>query len=188
MKQALIVECEIRSFVDDKKFAELYDFFVANAQYVGEEEQETRYFDCVQDLRIQKGRTHAKVWLKKGEMHAEGREEIELRVPREEFVTLERLFDALGYGVKIVWFRRRLTFLWSGIGVSLDDTKGYGRIVELEMLVAPEDEEMTVALLKEKMSQLGVVPTAKEEFDARFRHYEKHWRELTALGNEKTPA
>lgn len=188
MNKVPTVECEVRSFIDAAKFAELYDFFVANASYVGEEEQETRYFDCPQDLRIQKGRSHAKVWLKKGEMHAEGREEIELRVPREEFATLERLFDALGYGVKIVWYRRRLTFLWDGIGVSLDDTRGYGRIIELEIMTTPEDQEMTVALLKEKLTELGVSLTPKEEFAARFAHYEKHWRELTAKENEKTPA
>ena len=48
------IETEIRSFITKEKFEELLDFFKKNASLVKEDYQETFYFDCDEDLRIQR--------------------------------------------------------------------------------------------------------------------------------------
>ncbi|TSC71585.1 MAG: Uncharacterized protein G01um101438_1016 [Parcubacteria group bacterium Gr01-1014_38] len=168
------VECEVRSFLTDEQYQRLRDFFHREATFLGEDEQVTYYFNGEHDLRIQQNTQYAKIWLKKGALHDESREELEVRVPREQFEILHQLFVALGYEVTIQWFRKRLSFQWNDIEVSLDDTKGYGRILELEKRTALEDAETTTAYLKSKLEQLGIPLTPKAEFDQRYAQYKEH--------------
>lgn len=177
---SLTIECEVRSFLTDEQYHTLREFFSREATFLGEDEQVTYYFDAEQDLRIQKNSQYAKIWLKKGVLHDASREEIEVRVPREQFDTLHQLFLSLGYQVSIQWFRKRLSFQWNDIEVALDDTEGYGRILELEKRTTLEDAEATTIYLKAKLAQLGIPLTPKEEFDQRYTHYKEHWREIHA--------
>ncbi|GEM_PF-2211807 len=75
--QANNIEVEIRSFISKDQYQELITFFHKNGQFKGEDNQETYYFDAEQDLRIQRNHTHSKIWMKKGKLHDEHREEIE---------------------------------------------------------------------------------------------------------------
>ena len=59
------IEVELRSFVTTEKYGELLDFFGKNAEFKGKDYQETYYFDCAEDLRIQKNDSYAKIWMKK---------------------------------------------------------------------------------------------------------------------------
>jgi len=170
-----MVEVELRSFVTDDEYGRLLGFFSFNAKDLGEDEQVTFYFDAPQDVRIQLNSQYAKLWLKGGKLHDEQREEIEIRFAREDFEKIEKLFAALGYGVKIKWFRKRHSFDWNGIAVALDDTKGYGKILELELLVEPKESETALERLKNKMSELSVKLTPREEFDRRFIEHEANW-------------
>ena len=117
--------------------------------------------------------------MKKGAIHDEHREEIEIKVPRGDFEKLEKLFLGLGYSVEIKWFRKRHSFLWEGIDVAIDFTKGYGYIVELEKMATEKNKEKTVAMLKEKLSELNIPLTPKEEFAKKYEFYKKNWRRLT---------
>lgn len=184
------IECELRSFVTDGQYRALLAFFGANAKALGEDEQVTYYYDAPQDVRIQRNRTHAKIWLKKGSMHDDAREEIEVQVPKDDFDKLERLFDAMGYAVKIKWFRSRRVFEWDGVRVCLDHTLGYGHIIELETMTDEAGREEAVRSLRVKMEQLGVRPTPKPVFNERFDYYREHWQELLAKEKtqEETPA
>ena len=173
-----MVEVELRSFVTDDEYDRLLGFFSFNAKDLGEDEQVTFYFDAPQDVRIQLNSQYAKLWLKGGKIHDERREEIEVRFARGDFEKMEKLFAALGYGVKIKWFRKRHSFDWNGIAVALDDTKGYGKILELESLVAPEESQAALEHLKGKMSELNIAITPREVFDRRFKDYEADWRNL----------
>lgn len=174
------IECEIRAMIDKEKFEELLAQFKETFTYLGSDEQETHYFDGEQDLRIQKNEHYAKVWLKKGQLHDEHREEIEIQVSREDFVKLEQLFFALDYKVLVKWFRTRHSFKWGDIDVVLDYTRGYGYIIELEKLTAKEEQESTVAMLKEKLASLGIEQTPKEQFDDKYRYYKANWEGLTS--------
>ena len=131
---------------------------------MGVENQISYYFSGDRDLRIQKSDKSAKIWLKKGEMHADSREEIEVKFDVSQFENAENLFKVLGYEVKIKWFRKRSTFSWKGISVMLDDTKGYGRIIELEKMCKENEKEKIIGMLKNKLALLKIAETQKSEF------------------------
>ena len=172
------IEVEIRSFISKEKFDALLDFFKKNASLVKEDYQETFYFDCDQDLRIQRNSFFSKICLKKGNIHDDYREEIEIKFDRDEFEKLEKLFLSLGYNVEIKWFRKRFEFKWDDIKVCLDYTKGYGYIIELEKICSENKKELEFERLKQKLKSLGVEITPKEEFNKKFLYYKKNWRSL----------
>jgi len=172
------IEVEIRSFISKEKFDDLLNFFKKNTSLVKEDYQETFYFDCDQDLRIQRNNFFSKICLKKGNIHDDYREEIEIRFDRDEFEKLEKLFLSLGYNVEIKWFRKRFEFKWDDIKVCLDYTKGYGYIIELEKICSENKKESELEKLKQKLKSLGVEITPKEEFNKKFFYYKKNWRSL----------
>ncbi len=164
--------------ISEDEYETLLGQFKDVAVFEGADEQVTYYFDSKEDLRIQKNEHFAKVWLKKGALHDDHREEIEIKVPKEDFEKLEQLFLALGYNISIKWFRTRNAFKWGDIDVALDHTKGYGHILELEKLTSDEEKENTVHYLKSKLVQLGLEQTPKETFDQKYQYYKEHWREI----------
>lgn len=171
------IEVEIRSFISKQQYKELLNFFKKQTKLISEDNQETYYFDCPQDLRIQKSNFYSKVWLKKGKLHDEHREEIEIKLDKKEFNRLYQLFQTLGFNY-IKFIRKRHTFEWDGIIVMIDYTKSYGYIIELEKKCFSEDKEKTLQLLKEKLKQLKIPLTLKEEFDKKFQYYKENWRKL----------
>ena len=173
------IEVEIRSFITKEKYEHLLGFLAEEGKLVGEDYQETYYFDSDEDLRIQKNNFYSKIWLKKGKIHDDHREEIEVRLEKDRFPELERLFLALGYGVQIKWFRTRHTFDWQDVSVMVDYTKGYGYIIEIEKMSTEGGKARTLETLKGKMNALGIVLTPKEDFDSRYKHYKENWKELT---------
>jgi predicted adenylyl cyclase CyaB len=154
-------------------------FFKKKAKLVKKDEQETYYFDTKEDLRIQKNKFFAKIWLKKGKLHDHWREEMEIRFKRSDFKKLEKLFLSLGFKVQIKWFRRRYQFNWQGIKVCLDDTKGYSYIIELEKLASEKNKREVLRILKQKLRDLEIPLTLKKEFTRKFENYKKNWRKLT---------
>ncbi len=176
----MAIEVEVRSFISPEKYLELIEFFKKEGKFVKEDNQITYYFDSDEDLRIQKNDFFSKIWLKKGKMHDEHREEIEVKFPKEDFDKLEQLFLTLGYNTKIKWFRKRHVFSWQDIDVMVDYTKGYGYIVELEKLSDEAGKQETLELLKSKLVSLGIILTPKEEFDNKFKNYEQNWQSLVS--------
>lgn len=175
------IECEIRAFVTDGEYVALLDRLRTIATYAGQDDQVTYYFEGNgdPDLRIQRSSVGSKVWLKKGRMHEEARQEIELRCQGDDFDTLEKLFLALGYTIAIKWFRKRRLYKLGGVTVTLDDTKGYGKIIELEKICLEDERNAALSELKTLMSELGIAPTPKEDFDLRYKYYKENWRLLT---------
>lgn len=177
------IEVEIRSFISEEKYRELIAFFMKNAEFVNEDYQETFYFNAKgQDLRIQKNNFFSKIWMKKGKIHDEAREELEIRFPKEDFVKLEQLFLSLGFDVEIKWFRNRHTFEWGDgtdkISVMIDYTRGYGYIIELEKMASESEKGRTILFLKEKLAELDIPLTQKEVFEEKYDNYKKNWRGL----------
>ena len=172
------IEVEMRSFITPEQHGELLEFFKNKATFLNEDEQITYYFDAPHDLRIQKNNFYSKMWLKKGKIHDEQREEIEIKFAREDFDTLEQLFLTIGFPVKIKWLRKRSTFQWEGISVMLDWTKGYGYIIELEKMAEENEKEEVLLLLQQKLHSLQIPLTPREVFDTKFQHYQENWRQL----------
>jgi predicted adenylyl cyclase CyaB len=173
------IEVEVRSFISPEKYSELLEYFKANAKLLKEDYQESYYFDCEADLRIQRNTHGAKIWMKQGQIHDDHREELEIEVDREDFNKLEQLFINLGYQVEIKWFRRRFEFKWNSITVCLDYTKGYGYIIELEKMTNKDEQEQIHLHLMEKMKELKINISSKDEFAEKFNYYKANWRELT---------
>lgn len=172
------IEVELRSFISEEKYEELLQFFTDSGEMINKDYQETYYFDAPTDLRIQKNNSFSKIWLKKGKIHDEFREEIEVKFPREDFEKLEKLFLTLGFSVQIKWFRDRYEFSWNDIKVCLDYTKGYGNILEMEKLCDEKEKESALEIIKQKFKELNIEITPKEEFDAKYKHYKENWKVL----------
>lgn len=172
------IEVEIRSFITQKQYFLLLKFFQKKGKFIGEDFQETYYLDNPQDLRIQKNQKGAKIWLKTGQIHDEAREELEVFFKKGDFGKIEKLFKLLGMGVKIKWLRKRYELLWEEIKVCLDDTKGYGFIIELEIMSSEKEKEKNLLMLKEKLKKLKIELTPKEEFDKKFKYYQQNWQKL----------
>ena len=173
------IEVEIRSFISKEKYDELIAFFNNNSKKIKEDYQETFYFDSEEDLRIQKSSSNAKIWLKKGKIHDESREEIEIKLNKEDFEKANKIFETIGLNTKIKWYRLRNQFEWSKIKVCLDYTRGYGYIIELEKLVNISEKEKALEELNERLNKLDVELTPRQEFENKFKDYEQNWRELT---------
>ncbi|MBT3304616.1 CYTH domain-containing protein [Candidatus Woesearchaeota archaeon] len=173
-----MIEVEIKSFISKEQYDTLLDFFKTNAELEKEDYQETFYFDCKEDLRIQKNNLYSKITMKKGIVHDEQREEIEIKFKRDEFEKLEKLFLSLGYNIEIKWFRNRTQFIWEDITVCLDFTKGYGHIIEMEKMCEENNEE-ELTNLKNKLKSLNIILTPREEFEEKFQYYKNNWQTLT---------
>lgn len=174
------IECEIRSFITAEQYNELLKKFESEAKKVATEQQETFYFSGPQDLRIQRNDSYSKIWMKGGQIHDDQREEIEIRTERDNFENLEKLFLTLGYKVEIKWFRTRNSFIWNDISVALDYTKGYGYIIELEIMADEAGKDEEIAKLRANLKELGIEETLKAVFKEKYEHYKQHWQELTA--------
>lgn len=172
------IEVEIQSFITKEEYEKLLEFFKQNAEFVKEDFQETFYFDENSNLRIQRNNSGAKLWHKSGNVHDEFMEEIEIHAKRDDFENMEKFLNKLGHFVKIKWLRNRNQFNWHGIKVCLDNTKGYGYIIELEKIGSEENKEKILEELKQKANELNIKITPREEFNAKYEYYKKNWRSL----------
>lgn len=165
-----MIEVEIRSLLTDDDYNRLRKRLDAEAEFIGEELQETHYLHSDNDVRVQKG-SKGKIWSKKGAMHSDAREEVEVFFDAEHFPRVLTIFKNTGHESKVVWKRLRREYSWEGVAVCLDDTEGYGRILELELLSEKGEEEKALKDLNQKIRELGVEPTPKAVFDAKYQEY-----------------
>tara|TARA_Y100000034_G_scaffold45400_1_gene55833 strand:+ start:11450 stop:12001 length:552 start_codon:yes stop_codon:yes gene_type:complete len=172
------IEVEVRSFISKEQYEKLLEFFKKNAELVKEDFQETHYFNCDEDLRIQKNNFGSKIWMKKGKIHDDSREELEIKTSKEDFNNLSKIFNSIGLCVEIKWLRDRKQFNWRGIKVCLDYTKGYGYIIELEKMSSEENKEKILEEIKQKFNELKIVISTKEEFEKKFNNYKENWENL----------
>lgn len=172
------IEVEARTFINKEKYQELKKFFGKNAEFIKHDNQETHYFDCDEDIRIQKNNYFAKIWLKKGKIHDDSREEIEIKFDKDDFDKIEKIFLAINLKTKVKWFRERYEYKWGDITVDLDYTREYGYILEFEKLTKESESKETHKKLTQKLGDLGLEITPKEEFDRKFKYYENNWEKL----------
>lgn len=175
------IEVEVRSFISPRQYEELVKFFKENGRFIDESYQTSYYFSGENDLRIQKDNSYAKIWLKKGKIHDDYREEIEVKFDRNDFERMETALVALGYRVEVKWFRKRMNFDWENIKVSLDFTEGYGYIIELEKMSNEIQKDKILEELQLKMKELGIEITPKEVFAERFQYYKNNWKKILSI-------
>lgn len=172
------IEVEVRAFVDENRYHQLVDFFEQYAQFLKEDTQITHYLAWDHDLRIQKNNFFSKIRMKKWELHDDHREELEIRFDKEDFEKLQQLFLHLWYDIEITWIRKRLQFDRDGIDVSLDYTKWYGYIIELEIMTTDLGKDEALEVLKKKFAELEIPITPKDEFKQKYERYKTNWKAL----------
>ena len=173
-----MIECEVRAFISEEKYNQLLHYFKKNATYINEDDQETYYWNAPHDLRIQKNNSYAKIWLKKGAIHDDARQEIEIKCKKEDFQNIRDLFEALGYTITVCWYRNRHTFKWEdNITVCIDHTKNYGHIIELEILAQENNKEQALEKIRQKLGALDIQETPKEIFNKKFEEYKNKFQE-----------
>lgn len=111
-------------------------------------------------------------------MHDKNRKEIEIPFDKKYAPSAEAFLLALGFPAVIRWFRKREKWLWRGVTVTLNDTKGYGRLLELEKMSLKKEQEKNYKELLARLHMLKIQPMKREAMDARFRYYQRHWKRL----------
>lgn len=151
------------------------------AKFEKEINEETVYCGD-ENLRIRRDDKTCYLILKAGKIHQNFRKEIEIEFKREDFEKMKDLFERIGFPIKAIWLRKRMVYDWNGVKVFLDDTKGYGKILELEKIVKEKEKEKAFSELKSKLLTLGIKKiTPKEIFDEKFKSYLKNLRKLITI-------
>ncbi len=173
------VEVELRSLISKEKYNELLNFLKSLNLPFTEDFHETYYFNIKDHLRIYKTNKEVILLFKKGKIHDEIKEEIEIKFKKDEFEDLEKLFLHLGLKIQAKWFRKRIEFKWNEINVCLDDTKGYGYVIELEKISDENNKDKDLEILNKRLKELNIDLTPKEELDKKYENYLKNWQNLT---------
>ncbi|MCK5490592.1 MAG: class IV adenylate cyclase [Candidatus Pacebacteria bacterium] len=172
------IEVEVRSFITDDQYKILLSILRFNGEFIRELNEETIYFSGDKDLRLRRNKKDAYIIYKKGNLHDKFREEIEIKFETVDFEKMQNLFETLGYELEIKWLRKRLEFQQDDMKILLDDTMGYGKIIEIEKMVSAGEEDVTYAKLEKKLMKMGVKISTKEEFNYAFEYYKNNWRSL----------
>lgn len=173
------IEVEARSFVDNEQFKNLRNSLDKNFEFVRDLEEITIYFSGEKDLRMRKNQTEAFVIMKEGKMHDDSRKELEVKIDRNDFDNMTAVFESLGYEIEIEWLRNRREYKNGDMKILLDDTRGYGKILELEKIVEEGKEDDAHKELAGKIKEFGIGEiTSKEEFNEKFQYYKDNWKNL----------
>lgn len=180
------IEIEVRSFISRSEYKKLEKILRKEAKFMDSVKEETVYFKVKnKDLRIRKDKKQAYIILKEGKIHDDSREEIEIKLKKEDFSKIESLFKKLGCKDEVRWFRKRKIYKWKGVKVLLDDTKGYGLIIELEKVRTKKNKEKIHKELENKLKSFGIKITPKPEFDRKLQYYKNNWRKILNYENCK---
>ena len=174
-----LVEVELKVFIDESTYGRLLKEFSRLGKLIEDTRQITHYLDHPMDTRVQISRDGGKIAQKTGWVHDEARHELEIKMSRTQAKDALKIFKNIGIGPKISWFRHRLAYQISRINVMLDNTVGYGMILEPEIM-APKDEiAESKDRLKNFLFELGLAASPKDVFEKAFREYSLQWRERT---------
>ncbi|MFH1456256.1 MAG: hypothetical protein ABIF40_04890 [archaeon] len=169
------IENEVRGLISRNKYQDFLKLFSREGELVKVDEQLTYYFKGDQELRIQQNLSHAFVQVKIGGINSEQKQKITVRYAHEQFPELKLLFLNLGYEINSVWKRKRHEFRWGGVKVTLNDTLGYGCLIDMEVMSQEQNPEI-VNELKNKFCSLGIEPTTQEVMDDKFEWFQRHWK------------
>jgi predicted adenylyl cyclase CyaB len=180
-----MIEVEYRSFIDEKDYFKLKQQLETYFEFKGTEKQITYYLNHEIDTRIQLSEKKSRIWQKLGKLHDISRSEIDIILQKEDGAKMLQLFINLGYSVKVAWFRERKSFKSSNISIELDNTIGYGRILEVEILCEENEIERAKEDIKKIFDKFELMISSKEEFDKAYNIYKDNWLTLTKGLDEK---
>ena len=172
------IEVELRSFITKQQYQRLIDKLEREAKFIGSIKEETLYLSGKEDLRLRRDNKNTYIILKGGKIHDKWRKEWKVKCSLEDFEKIKEIFRRLGCKIKIKWLRKRRIYKLKDVKIFLDNTEGYGYIIELERMTNTEDKSTIQQRLRKIMKSLGVKITPRKEFDIRFQDYRKNWRKI----------
>ncbi len=173
------IEVEARSFITGSQYEDILAILKTNAKFIKEMNEETIYFSGDRDLRLRKNEEEAFIILKEGKIHDDYRKEYEIKFRVSDFENMKNLLKSLGYDIEIVWLRKRIEFSRGDLKILLDNTTGYGKIIEIEKMVQIGEEQNIHKELKDVLiKDFNINITSKKEFNKAFEYYKNNWRKL----------
>jgi len=178
------LEVEVRSFITKEEYKRLIRKFDKEAKLLDSINEETIYLKGTKgDLRLRRNKDQAFIIFKTGKIHDDSREEIEIKFNKKDFEKIENLFLQLGFKTEVRWFRKRRIYQWGNLKVFVDNTKGYGFIIELEKTGRRGERGKIHKYLKNKLKSLGIKITPKKIFDEKFKYYKNNWQKILKYEN-----
>lgn len=175
-----MIEVELRCFIDEPTYDNLKQRLFSTGKLCEDTRQITHYLQHTVDTRIQFSKNGGRVWQKLGKMHDNARREIDVKMSRSDAEMMFDIFKNLDFQLKVSWYRHRMAFNVDGITVALDNTIGYGRILEVETICDGDNTATEKARLLHFLSNFGLKPSPKEAFNRAFEEYLASWKERTA--------
>ncbi len=172
------IEVEVRALLSDAEYRRVKAFLRKHAKYLGSHRDQNTYFDREGRLRISVEPHGAFLKYKSGRIHAKAREELFVPIRRRDIKKAEVLFERLGFPVVVRWSRYREKFSWRGTTLTLDNTRGYGRMIDIEMMATPKTTAKTYRKLQDLMAALGIKPTPAAKIKRHYRWYLRSWRKF----------
>lgn len=171
-------EIEYKFILDKKTKNQLEKFLKKNkAKFLGQEKQENYYYQASgkNDFRIRKTDNCAFIILKKGWMHDDDREEIEIKIDRKDFQKADKIFTSLGFKYDTKWYRVRKEYRYKDFNISIDFNAGYGWIAEIEKIVRKGHEEKAKKDILQLARIVNIKPASKSLFDKMYKYYKNNW-------------
>lgn len=128
------------------------------------------------DLRIRRNDKEAFLILKRGWMHSDCRDEIEVKVERSDFKRLDEIFISLGYKYDTKWYRKRLEYKLTDFNITLDFNAGYGWVTEIEKIIRTGSEKKAKQDILNFAKEIGIKPASQSLFDKMYKFYKKNWQ------------
>lgn len=172
------IEVEVRALISEAEFGRLKKFFDKNGKFLNHHKDETIYYDKDGRVRLRKEENRAYFVHKGGKIHDKHREEFEITINRSDFISSQKMLEALNKLPVVKWHRERMVWQYEGMKAYLDNTNGYGRIFELEAIVDPKDKENAYNKMLKIFKDLNIKPTPKEKIQKHYNYYLKNWKKL----------
>lgn len=173
-------EIEYKFLLTPKDKKRLINFLEKNsAEKISEGTQDNFYYitgNKKLDFRIRRTDKESFLILKKGWMHDDDREEVEIKFDKKDFLTLDKLITDLGYKYDTKWYRKRIEYKYKNFNIDIDFNAGYGWLAEIEKLVKDENADKAKKEIIDFASEIGLKPTPKSTFDKMYKFYKKNWK------------
>jgi predicted adenylyl cyclase CyaB len=169
MKQKKQIEIELRGLIDKKQHDKLNDFLSKNAEDLGTDNKDTRFFllpNKVFKVVNNTSKKTAKIVFKSNRVGGgkADAEEIEIPIKQSDFKRANKLFSHLEFDEVQKSFQKRHNYLYKGVEFAIKHTKVWGFHVELEILVNNESYKKSAEeKIRKVAKELNIPIMSKEE-------------------------
>lgn len=97
---------------------------------------------------------------------------------------LDQLLLDCGFAYQAKWSRKRESYEYDGLAITLDKNAGYGWLSEFEKVVSdPQELDHARDHIQKVMNEFSVVELAQDRLARMFDHYNKNWESYYGTDN-----